>query len=71
MLRLSPRPFPEKEQRQRMVEIDAFWHSLTKTQVSDPFFFFFFKLNWWGKSESGGGGEVREAGEHITGRGSR
>ena len=54
-----------------MVEIDAFWHSLTKTQVSDPFFFFFFQLNWWGKSESGGGGEVREAGEHITGRGSR
>lgn len=54
-----------------MVEIDAFWHSLTKTQVPDPFFFFILQFNWWEKSESGGGGEVREAGEHIAGRGSR
>ena len=55
-----------------MVEIDAFWHSLTKTQVSDPFFFFFFFNSiGGGRRKAGGGGDVRGAGEHITGRGSR
>ena len=57
MLRLSPRPFPEKVQRQRMVEIDAFWHSLTKTQVSDPFFFFFLNSIGGGSRKAGVGGK--------------